>query len=119
MKYVYLLFGIGFFFLQIYESRIVVMEMYISTILAAVCLLQFFMGLRGVRCDWFYRWFGKDMAFYIYIFHVAVGITLGRVVEFPNLYLKSTVILLVSMGIYEVCFLAGKAIEHLRKKERI
>ena len=119
LKYVYLLLGVCFFLLQVIESRIVVMEMYVSTVLSAAFLLQSFVGMRTGRCDWFYRWFGKNMAFYVYILHVAVGITLGRLFEFPNPYLKSTVTLLVSVLIYEICFLVGKGIIQWKHRERV
>lgn len=115
-KYIYLALGVLFFFLQVLESKIIVMEMYFSTILSAVFLLQFFLGLKPIKCDWYYNWFGKSMSFYVYILHVAVGITLGQLFSFSNLIVKSFVILGVSIAIYEICFLFVKLIKYFSVK---
>lgn len=110
-KYIYLGLGFLFFMFQMIERNLVEMEMYISTVLACICLLQFFLGLKGIESNWYYNIFGKNMPFYIYIFHVAVGVILGRILDFPNPYLFAFVILIVCILIYLVCFWIAKMIK--------
>ncbi len=112
-KYIYLILGLFFFFFQIKESELVVMEMYVSTILASIFLLEFFLGLKSPKADWFYKWFGKNISFYIYIFHVAVGLTINRLFNIENLNLKSLIILIISFSIYEICHLVHKLYSYL------
>lgn len=116
-KYIYLALAISFFVLQIYESNIVVMEMYISTILSGFFFLQFFIGLPKIKCDWFYNWFGKSIAFYIYILHVMIGTIVGHLFDFPNLMLKCFVILIVCFAVYEISFLLCKFIKYHKKQK--
>jgi hypothetical protein len=92
-RYGYLGFGILFFFLQILESRLVVIEMYPSTILSVMCFLQFFLGTKSPEGGWYYRIFGKDLSFWIYVLHVAVGITLGMLVTFSSPMVKCLAVL--------------------------
>ena len=103
-KYLYLALGVFCFLFQIIESKLVVMEMYISTVLACIFLLQFFLGLKGVESDWYYKCFGKSMSFYIYIFHVAVGIILKRFISVSNLYLFCSIVWVLCILIYLACF---------------
>ena len=116
-KWLYLLLGAVFFLLQIPEHSLVQTEVYASTVPATAFLLLFFLGLPSPKADWYYRWFGKAMPFYVYILHMAVGIVIGRLFTFPNLFIRSIVILLVSIGVYEVCYLIALAAGHLIRKE--
>lgn len=116
-KYIYLGLGVFFFFFQVIESNLVIIEMYISTVLSVFFLLQFFIGLKPIKCDWYYNIFGKSMSFYIYIFHVAVGITLGMLFSFSNLYIKALLVLVISILIYEICYLFSKIIIKIKMKQ--
>lgn len=108
-KYLYLILGILFFLLQIPEHRLVKTEVYASTIPATAFLLLFFLGLPSPKGTFYYNWFGKEMSFYIYVLHMAVGIVVGRLFDFSNLFLRSIVILVVCIAVYEVFFLSYKA----------
>lgn len=112
VKYLYLALGIGFFFLQIIDARGLILEMYPSGILSAIFLIQFFMGLKPVKNDFYYRWFGKNMPFYIYILHVSVGYCLGL----NNSYFKAFLVLIISFAIYEFAYLLVKLVKHLYYK---
>lgn len=117
-KYIYLGIGIIFFFIQLLENKVVNMEMYLSTVIASAFLLQFFLGLKKVECNLFYNIFGKSLSFYIYILHVAVGVTLGRLIFISNLYLKSVYILLISIIICVLVFNFSKVSNIFYKKYR-
>ncbi len=107
-KYIYLVVGVAAFFFQIIEAGLAVMEMYISGVLSAVMLLAFFLGLKKTRCDFYYRWFGKDGPFYVYILHMAVSVVLSKLTSFDSGLVRCAVIFAVSFAIYELCFLLGK-----------
>ena len=115
-KWLYLLLGTIFFLLQIPEHDIVQTEVYASTVPATAFLLLFFTGLPSPKAEFYYKWFGKSLSFYVYILHMAVGIVVGRLFTFRSLFVRSIVILLVSIGIYEVCYLAGMCIRYLKRK---
>ena len=109
-KYLYLALGIIFFFLQVAEYNLIKtenisLEMYFSSVLSAVFLLQFFIGIKNTNCPFYYKWFGKNGPFYVYILHMAVSVVLSRIITFDNLLLKSFVVLLVSFLIYEITYL--------------
>ncbi len=116
-KYVYLALGLLFAAIQIPESSIVEMEMFASTIPAVTFLFLFFLGLPSVRCDWYYSWIGKSLPYYIYILHPAVGITLDKFHTFSSPILRTLVIFIISVVIYEVVFLISKFIK--KKPETI
>ena len=105
-KVLFLALGVLFFFLQIAESRIVVMEMYLSTLLSAFFFLRFFTSLQGCRGRLYYKIFGKDLSFSIYLLHVAVGIVLGKFVTFEEPMFKCAAVLLLSILLH----LAGRAL---------
>lgn len=116
-KYLYLLFAIIFFVLQIYEDKLLRylsndaplnIEMYISSVISAVLFLQFFLGIKKSNCDWYYKWIGKNAPYYIYILHMAVAVVLSKFVTWNNLLLKSFVVLIVSFVVYELCYLLSK-----------
>lgn len=111
-KALFLALGVLFFFLQIAESRIVVMEMYLSTVLSAFFFLRFFTSLGPVKSGLYYKIFGKDLSFSIYLLHVAVGIVLGKFVTFEEPMLKCTAVLLLSILLH----LAGRALSIPAKK---
>ena len=115
-KYLYLALAVGFTLLQIQEHNLVQAEVYASTVPAAAFTLLFFVGLKSPRADFFYKWFGKSMSFYVYILHMAVGIVIGRLWEFSDLFLRSIVIWVVSIGIYEVGYLGLMAYRHFKHK---
>lgn len=109
-KYVYLVLGVAFFLLQIAEYNLVKtenisLEMYISGVLSATFLLQFFLGIKKADCPFYYKWIGKNAAFYIYILHMAVAVVISKLFTFPNLMMKCTAVLLVSFAIYEAFYL--------------
>lgn len=113
-KWLYLLLAVLFILLQVPEHKIVQTEVYASTIPAAAFTLLFFTSLPSPKADFFYKWFGKAMPFYIYILHMAVGIVIGRLFEFQSLLARSIVILLVSAAIYEICYLSVKCIRKMK-----
>lgn len=115
-KYLYLVLAAGFILLQIPEGHFVEAEVYASTIPAAVCTLLFFLGLKSPKAEFYYQWFGKNMAFYVYILHMAVGIVVGRLWDFESLFVRSLVILAVSIGVYEIGYLCVTAIKWCRKR---
>lgn len=114
--YIYLLFAVIFTLLQIPEGHFVEAEVYASTIPAAVFTLLFFLGLNSPKVDFYYKWFGKNMPFYVYILHMAVGIVVGRIWNFEDLFLRSFVILVGSIAVYEACYLAAMTLKRFRKK---
>ena len=57
------------------------------------------------------------MSFYVYILHMAVGIVVGRIWNFDDLFIRSLVILGVSIAAYEICYLGCMAFQHFRKKK--
>lgn len=115
--YIYLVLAVVFTLLQIPEGHLVEAEVYASTVPAAVFTLLFFLGLKSPNADFYYKWFGKNMSFYVYILHMAVGIVVGRVWNFDDLFVRSLVILAVSIAIYEVCYLCSKAIHYYKIKK--
>ncbi len=117
-KYLYLLLAITFTLLQIPEGHFIEAEIYAATVPAAVFTLLFFLGLRSPKADLYYKWFGKNMSFYVYILHMAVGIVVGRLWDFESLFLRSLVILAVSVLIYEICYLAAVAWRNAKKSDQ-
>ena len=109
-KYIYLVLGTLCFFLQIIEDRLVrvencSLEMYITGVVTAVFLLQFFLGIKKSDCAFYYRYIGKNASFWVYILHMAVSVVLSKIFTFQNLMLKSFVVLTVSFLIYEMAYL--------------
>ena len=112
-KYIYLVAGVAFFFLQIFEYSLVrteniSLEMYLCSVLSAVFLLQFFLGIKRADCPFYYRYIGKNASFYVYILHMAVAVVLSKWITFDNLMLKSTCVLVVSFIVYEFCYLLSR-----------
>jgi surface polysaccharide O-acyltransferase-like enzyme len=121
-KYLYLVLGAVFFFLQIPEYNLVKadnisLEMYISGVLSAVFLLLFFLCIQRADCPFYYKWFGKNGSFYVYILHMAVSVVLSKFITFPNLMFKCFVVLLVSFAIYEICYLLFLLVKQLKLKQ--
>lgn len=116
-KYIYLVLAVGFTLLQIPEGHFVEAEVYASTVPAAAFTLLFFLGLKSPRAEFYYKWFGKNMSFYVYILHMAVGIVVGRIWNYDDLFIRSLVILGVSIAVYEICYLGCMAFQHFRKKK--
>lgn len=120
-KYIYLVLGVAFFILQIYEYKLVKtenisLEMYISSVLSAVFLMQFFLGIKNADCPFYYKYVGKSASFYIYILHMAVAVVLSRLVTFDNAMIKSTWVLIVSFIIYEICYLLSLLLKSVKAK---
>ena len=121
LKYLYLALGILFFFLQIVDADGRILEMYPTGILSSIFLLQFFIGLKPVNSNWYYKWFGKNMYFYIYLLHVMVGYSLTKMYEIKNSYSKAFLVLLISFIIYEciyllICFFKKVIVVFKKKK---
>ena len=114
--WLYLPLAVVFTLLQIPEGHWLKAEVYASTIPAVIFTLLFFLGLPSPPGDWYYKCFGKNMPFYIYILHMAVGIVVGRLWSFTDLFLRSLVILGVSIVIYEIYYWASIGIRRLRKE---
>lgn len=113
-KWVYLAVGLAFCFVQIAESLLVVAECYISSIISAVCLLKFFASLKSPKADWFYKYVGKNVFFYIYVIHLPL-------IYMFNEILSSTVALwfvvfFASLALYFVGFYIAMAVKVLAKK---
>ena len=111
-KYLYLIAGVTCFFLQLAEDKLLrrpntSLEMYVTGVLAAVFLLQFFLGINKTNCPAYYKWFGKNAPFYVYILHMAVAVVLAKFFTFPNPMLRSFVVLIVSFAVYEIAYLIG------------
>ncbi|MBO5039671.1 MAG: acyltransferase [Clostridia bacterium] len=120
-KYLYLVFGILFFYLQIHEYHLVKtqycsLEMYWCGILSAVFLLQFFLGIKNSRCDFYYKWIGKNASFWVYILHMAVAVVLAKFVSFSNLMVKSFFVLIISFAVYEIAYLTVMALKAIKGK---
>ncbi len=114
--------GVGFFFLQPLEYQLVkseniALEMYICSILSAVFLLRFFLGIPHASCPFYYRWIGKNAPFYIYILHMAVAVVLSHLFSWKNMLFKSLIVLLVSFLLYEAGFLLSRFLPW-RKRRR-
>ncbi|MBE6653290.1 MAG: acyltransferase [Ruminococcaceae bacterium] len=115
--------GAVFFGLQILEDSLwrtpnCKIEMYVSGVIAAVCLLQFFLCIRRAECGLYYKWIGKSAPFYVYILHMVVAVTLSRFVAMENLYLKSLAVFLISFVIYETVYLGQMGVKHLRARKK-
>jgi hypothetical protein len=93
--------------------------MYVSGVLAAVLILQFFVGLGRASCPFYYKRVGKNGPFYVYILHMAVSVVLSRLVTFKSLNLKCLCVLLVSFIIYEAAYLVSFFIKHIRAKNKV
>lgn len=92
----------------------IALEMYVSGVLAAVFLLLFFLGIKKSQCPFYYKWIGKNAAFYIYILHMAVSVVLGKLYSFSSLTVKIPLVLIVSFIIYEIGYLASLFIKKTR-----
>ena len=126
LKYIYLALAIAFFVLQIFEDRLLRflsndsplnIEMYICSVISAVMFLQFFLGIKKSDCAFYYKWFGKNGSFYVYILHMAVAVVIAKLFSFNNLLVKSFVVLIVSFAIYEICYLCGMLYKKLKNQK--
>lgn len=123
-KYIYLALAIIFFVLQIYEDRLLRylsndaplnIEMYITSVLSAVCFLQFFLGIKNANSDKYYRVFGKNGSFYVYILHMAVAVVLSYFMSFNNLLLKSLLVLVISFLLYWAGYGVSQLIKYIKE----
>ena len=120
-KYIYLVLGVAFFFLQMAEDRLVrventSLEMYVCGVISAVCLLQFFVGIKRADCPLYYKWVGKNAPFYIYIFHMAVYVAINTIFGLPNDGFKCLMVLIGSFVLYEMGYLSKKLVGHICKQ---
>ena len=123
-KYIYLLLGVLFFFLQVteyklWEADILKLEMYICGVLSAIFLLQFFLGIEKGECKLYYKLVGKGASFYVYSLHMAVAVALSRFITFENTMLKSFWVLVVSFLLYEIGYLSTKLVKYLIEKRKL
>ena len=123
-KYIYLVLGVAFFFLQIAEygllkTEYLSLEMYVSSVLSAVFLTQFFLGLKNAQGRLYYKYVGKKASFYIYILHMAVAVVLSKLVTFDNLMLKCACVLVVSFLIYELCYLLSMLVKAVKGRRAV
>ena len=116
LNFLYLALGCLFFYLQMEEAKKLVREVYLSSILSAVFLLLFFVGLKPIGAKIYYAIVGKSISFYVYIIHLAVGKRLEKHVVFDDLYLKCLAIFLISILLYEICYLSIQVIKLVTKK---
>jgi len=119
-KYIYLVLGVVFFFLQYHEyqwvkTENISLEMYVSSVLSAVFLLLFFLGIKKADCPFYYRWIGKSASFYVYILHMAVAVVLAKFFTFSDLMVKSLWVLLISFAIYELAYLFSLLVKYVKK----
>ncbi len=117
-KYIYLALGIGFWFMQLLESKLVVMEVYLSTMVSAFFLLEFFLGLKSIKCDWYYKYIGKNASFYIYILHCAVATMIWEYMTPAIDYWYALVVFILSFVVYEIGFWTTKLIKHFIIKHK-
>ena len=113
-KWLYLALGIGFCFVQIAESLITYAECYVSSIISAVCLLKFFTSIKSPKADWFYKYVGKNVFFYVYVIHLPL-------IYMFNEILSSTVALwfvvfFASLALYLVGYYVSMGVKILARK---
>ncbi len=113
-KFIYLVLGVAFAFLQIREGKLVETEVYITTVPAVVFMLLFFTGLKSPKADWYYCCFGKDMSFWVYVLHMAVGVVLEKLCDFQTPLEKSFAVLGVSVVVYVLGFWIVKGYRRLK-----
>lgn len=127
-RYIYLVLGILFFILQIYEDRFLRFlsndaplncEMYISSLISAICFLQFFMSIKHCYSKKYYDIVGKNGAFYVYILHMAVAVVVSKFWSFNNLLVKSLVVLIISFSIYLLCYHISKLWKRYRNNKKL
>lgn len=118
-KYLYLGLGIFFFFFQIIDARGLILEMYPSSVLASIFLIQFFLGLKPTKSNFYYKWFGKNMPFYIYILHVAVARIIPVDSGLTNTYFKAILVFIMSFVIYEMLYLLLELYRKINYKLRM
>lgn len=118
-KYLYLGLGIFFFFFQIIDARGLILEMYPSSVLASIFLIQFFLGLKPTKSNFYYKWFGKNMPFYIYILHVAVARIIPGDSGLTNTYFKAILVFIMSFIIYEMLYLLLELYRKINYKLRM
>ncbi len=120
-KWIYLFLGIAMLLLQAVEYMIFPMEIYISSILSSIFLLLFFVQLKSSSTskisNFYYKYIGKNMPFYIYVLHVAVARILSKIN--CNEYLYLFLIFITSFAVYEVFHLLRLLINKLFIKYNI
>lgn len=115
LKWIYLLLGITMFGLQMLEVKLMPMECYITSIVSAIFLLLFFVNLPSPKADFYYKYIGKGMPFYIYMLHLTVGNFLMPRVSTPRTILP-LLVFAISFAIYEITFLCNLLIKYIITK---
>ena len=103
--------------LSILESKIVVMEFYICSLVSSALFILFFnsVELKENRfSNWYYKWIGKDAVFYIYILHILVFNTIVRFFH-TNSFVNALLIFAFSFVIYEVLHLLKLLVKFIVK----
>lgn len=117
LKWIYLVLGVAAFCLQMLEYKINFFEYYISSIFSAAFLLLFLADLRSPSANWYYKYVGKEMPYYIYVLHLAVGFVLEELTPLRAWALVPCIFLL-SFAIYEAGYLLSVLIKHLIQQRR-
>ena len=113
-KWLYLVLGIGFCFVQMAESLLVVGECYISSIISAVCLFKFFASLKAPKADWFYKYIGKNVFFYIYVIHLPLIYMFNEILTSPVALWFA--VFFASLALYFVGFYTNMGVKALARK---
>lgn len=111
-KLIILFLAIIILFLSILESKIVVLEYYICSVISSCCFLLFFVSIKPKNSkfnDVFYKVFGTNCPFYIYIVHIMVG-THIKAINLPSIVI-ATLTFFISMVIYALFFFIFNSIK--------
>ncbi|MCM1289536.1 MAG: acyltransferase [Corallococcus sp.] len=114
-KWIYLVLGIAFFFLQYFENMIVEMEYYVTSVLCSACLVVFFTNLKPTENTAYYKYFGRNMSFYLYVIHLAAGELLQKHSKISDAALVFLTFA-VSFAVYEIAYWSVFLMSYLVKK---
>lgn len=113
--------GVGFLFLSILESKLMVQEFYVCSVLSSIFLLLFFNSLpvvQGKFVNFYYKWIGKNSVFYIYVLHMLVFNVFVRNIATIG-FVKRLIVLVISFLIYEIFHLIGMLINKIKLKRTL
>lgn len=108
--------GIGLLFLSILESKFMTQEFYICSVLSSIFLILFFNSLptkQGRFVNFYYKWIGKNSAFYIYILHILIYDVFVRNIA-TNGFIKCLIDFAICFLIYQVFHLLGMLIKKIK-----
>jgi hypothetical protein len=72
-------------------------------VLSGVFFLLFFTSFK-TGGSLYYKIFGKDLSFYVYILHVGVGIVLGKFCTYESPMVKCLAVFAVSVVLYMILY---------------